>query len=77
MSGPSEDFLDKVFFFVALLLMVFVATNPNAFIKTITFGRSSAADVSHGFMRLTQIVAGIAAVSIAVWLTVTILTKTK
>ena len=77
MPDPSEALLDKVFFLIAFIMFVFVAAKPESFIRGITLGRSSGADVSHVLLRTTQAIAGFAALAIAVWLVVGLFTKAR
>ena len=77
MPDPSEALLDKVFFLIAFILFIFVAAKPESFIRGITLGRSSGADVSHVMMRTTQIIAGFAALAIAVWFIVSLFTRAR
>ena len=66
MSDEYGGIIDKVFFLIAFLVMAFVAVKPDSFIRGLTLGRSSSADVSHYALRVTQIVAGLGALSIAI-----------
>jgi hypothetical protein len=66
MPNQLGSTIDKLFPLVAFLVMAFVALKPSGFIRAITFGRSSRADVSGRMLRITQIIAGLAALSIAV-----------
>ncbi len=73
MAGQSSGIIDKLFFIMAFVVMAFVALNPDSFIRAITLGRSNGGDVSYFMLRMTQIIAGIAAVSIAVSLIISFL----
>ncbi len=66
MLGQPDNLLDKVFFVFAFLVMALVAANPNNFVKGVTLGRLTGPDVSPGLLRATQIIAGVAALSIAI-----------
>ena len=77
MPDLSEALLDKLFFLIAFIMFVFVAAKPEGFIRRITLGRSSGAEVSHVMLRTTQIIAGFAALAIAIWFIVGLFTKAR
>lgn len=66
MPDQSGGIIDKIFFLIAFLVLAFVAVKPAFFIRSVTLGRSSSADVSDRMLRVTQVIAGIAALSIAI-----------
>ncbi|MFS2109969.1 hypothetical protein ACCC88_09800 [Sphingomonas sp. Sphisp140] len=70
MSHNYGSVTDNVFFFIAFLIMALVAIKPDSFIRGITLGRSGSRDVSQPILRVTRVIAGIAAVSIAISLIV-------
>ena len=70
MSDNYGSVTDNVFFFIAFLIMTLVAIKPDSFIRGITLGRSGSDDVSQPVLRVTRVIAGIAAVSIAISLIV-------
>lgn len=77
MPDSSEALLDKVFFLIGFMVFVFIAAKPESFIRGITLGRSSGADVSQVMLRSTRTVCGFAALAIAVWLIVGLVTKAR
>lgn len=75
MPNQPDGIIDKVFFLIAFAVMAFVAIKPDSFIKGITLGRSSSTDVSYAVLRTTQVIAGVAAISIAISLVVGLVAK--
>ena len=66
MIDQSGGIIDRIFFLISFVVLAFVALKPDSFIRGITLGRSSSANVSYAVMRVTQVIAGLGALSIAI-----------
>jgi hypothetical protein len=73
MIDHSGGIIDWAFFLTAFVVLAFVALKPDSFIRGITLGRASSSNVACTVMRVTQVIAGLGALSIAIFIIVSFL----
>ncbi len=77
MFDPYPNLMDKIWFGLGFIIMVWVAAKPDSFIRAITLGRSTSADVSQAMLRTTRWIAGFAALAVAITFIVSLFTKAR
>jgi hypothetical protein len=77
MFNAYPNLMDRIWFGLGFIIMVWVAANPDSFIRAITFGRSTSADVSQVILRTTRWIAGLAALAVAITFVVSQFTKAR